>query len=150
MALPADIVDTLNASRGGFERAMGLVFTRITEDEVVCEVPVGPHLTQPYGLVHGGVYAAIVETCASVGAALHAFARGQTTVGLDNSTSFMRATRAGTLTGTATPVHRGRSTQIWDVAIRDGAGQLVATGRVRMICLDPGASLAGETVAVKR
>jgi len=149
MPLPPDIVAVMNAARGGFERAMGLLFTRITEDEVVCEVPVGAHLTQPYGLVHGGVYASIVETCASVGAALHAMPRGQTTVGLDNATSFVRATRSGTLTGTATPVHRGRTTQIWDVVVRDGAGHLVASGRVRMMCLDPGASLAGETVAVK-
>lgn len=149
MAEPIDVVTMLNAHRGGFEVAMGLVFTRITPDEVACEVPVGPHLTQPYGLVHGGVYCSIVETLASVGAAMHAMPRGQTTVGLENSTSFVRAVRAGKLVGIGTPVHRGRTSQVWQVTVRDDAGKLAATGRVRMACLEPGAALAGETVGVK-
>jgi uncharacterized protein (TIGR00369 family) len=149
MAEPIDAVTMLNAHRGGFEIAMGLVFTRITPDEVACEVPVGPHLTQPYGLVHGGVYCSIIETLASVGAAMHAMPRGQTTVGLENSTSFLRAVRSGKLHGTGTPIHRGRTTQVWQVTVTDEAGKIAATGRVRMTCLEPGASLAGETVAVK-
>lgn len=139
----------LNAARGGFERAIGLTFTRVSADEVACEVPVGPGLLQPYGLVHGGVYAAIVETCASVGAAVWAMAHGQTTVGLENTTSFVRAVRDGTLTGVATPIHRGRQTQVWEVAVRGSDGKIAATGRVRMLCLAPGAAVAGETVAVK-
>src|SRR5262245_32848281 len=77
-----DLVTMLNAARGGFEVAKGLTFTRITPDEVEGEVPVGPHLVQPYGLVHGGVYSSIVETLASVGAAVFAMSKGQTTVGL--------------------------------------------------------------------
>jgi uncharacterized protein (TIGR00369 family) len=144
--LPADVVTTFNNHRGGFERAIGLVFTKISEDEIACEVPVTPSLTQPYGLVHGGVHASIVETLASVGAAIHAMAHGQTTVGLENTTSFLRGVRGGTLRGVATPVHRGRQTQVWAVEVRDDAGKLAATGRVRMICLEPGATIAGETV----
>ena len=60
----ADVVALLNASRGGFEVAMGLTFTRASPQGVTCEVPVGPHLTQPYGLVHGGVYCSVVESVA--------------------------------------------------------------------------------------
>ena len=112
------------------------------------EVPIGPHLAQPYGLVHGGVYASIVETLASVGAALTAIPRGQTTVGLENTTSFIRGVREGTLVGVAKPVHRGRTTQVWEVEVSAG-GKLCATGRVRMLCMEPGAKIAGETVAVK-
>jgi 1,4-dihydroxy-2-naphthoyl-CoA hydrolase len=144
-----DLVAALNQHRGGFEVAMGLVFTRVTPEEVACTVPVGPHLTQPYGLVHGGVYCSIVETLASAAAALNAMARGQTTVGLENSTAFVHAVRAGTLHGTATPVHRGGRTQVWDVRVRDDDGNIAATGRVRMLCLERGAKIAGETVAVK-
>jgi 1,4-dihydroxy-2-naphthoyl-CoA hydrolase len=145
----ADVVALLNANRGGFEVAMGLVFTRASPQEVACEVPVGPHLTQPYGLVHGGVYCAIVETVASVGAALVAMPRGQTTVGLENSTTFLRATRTGKLTGVGVSLHPGRTTQVWEVEVRDDQARLVAKGRVRMQCLEPGARIAGETVAVK-
>jgi uncharacterized protein (TIGR00369 family) len=144
----ADVVALLNAHRGGFERMLGLTFTRVTPDEVVCEVPVGPNLTQPYGLVHGGVYASIIETLASTGAALDAMTRGQSAVGLENTTSFVHAVRAGTLIGTAVPVHRGRRTQVWQVEVRDGDGKLAATGRVRMLCLEAGAAIAGETVAL--
>jgi 1,4-dihydroxy-2-naphthoyl-CoA hydrolase len=144
-----DVVTMLNAARGGFELAIGLTFTRITPDEVECEVPVGPHLHQPYGLVHGGVYASIIETLASVGAALHAMTRQQTAVGLENTTSFVRAVRTGKLIGIARHVHRGRQTQVWEVDVRGEDGKLAATGRVRMLCLEAGAAVAGETVAIK-
>jgi uncharacterized protein (TIGR00369 family) len=144
-----DIVSLLNQHRGGFELALGLTFTRATPDEVACEVPVGPNLTQPYGLVHGGVYCSIVETLASSGAAIHAMPRGQTTVGLENSTSFVRAVRSGKLIGTARPVHRGGRSQVWTVEIHDDTGKLAATGRVRMLCLEAGASAAGERLELK-
>ena len=144
-----DVVTTLNATRGGFVAAIGLVFTRATPDEVACEVPVGPHLLQPYGLVHGGVYATIIETLASVGAAMFAMPKGQTTVGLENTTSFLRAVRTGTLVGVARPLHRGRATQVWEVEVHGDGGKLAATGRVRVLCLEPGAAIAGETVALK-
>lgn len=145
----ADFVTMLNAARGGFELALGLTFTRITDDEIECEVPVGPHLHQPYGLVHGGVYAAIIETLASVGAALSAMKRQQTAVGLENTTSFLRAVRTGKLIGIARHVHRGRQTQVWEVDVKGEDGKLAATGRVRMLCLEAGAAVAGETVAIK-
>ena len=146
----ADVVAMLNARRGGFETAIGLTFTRASPDEVACEVPVGPHTLQPYGLVHGGVYSAIIETLASVGAALYAAPRQQTAVGLENSTTFLRAVRSGTLTGVSRPLHRGRTTQVWEVEVRGDDGQIAASGRVRMLCLEPGRQVAGETVALKR
>lgn len=146
---PTDYTAFANAERGGFNETLGLRFVRVTADEVVAEVPVGPHLLQPYGLVHGGVHASIVETLCSVGAAIHALPSGKTTVGLENSTSFLRATRGGTLTGRARPVHRGQRTEAWEVEIRDDAGELVAIGRVRMMLLDQGAALAGKRVEVE-
>lgn len=145
----SDAVTMLNAARGGFEVSIGLVFTRASADEVACEVPVGPNLLQPYGLVHGGVYATIVETLASVGAALFAMPKGQSTVGLENTTSFLRAVRSGKLLGTARPLHRGRATQVWEVEVRGEDGKLAATGRVRMLCLEAGSTVAGETVGMK-
>jgi len=144
-----DTVTMLNAARGGFEVALGLTFTRVTSDEIECEVPVGRHLTQPYGLVHGGVHAAIIETLASVGAALFALPKGQTAVGLENTTSFLRAVRSGKLVGIARPLHRGHTTQVWEVEVRGDDGKLAATGRVRMLCLEAGAKVAGETVTLK-
>jgi 1,4-dihydroxy-2-naphthoyl-CoA hydrolase len=154
LAAGGDIVEILNEHRSAFDRAIGLVFTRIglhggADDEVAAEIPVTAALLQPYGLVHGGVYATIVETLASTGAALSAMPRGHTTVGLENATSFLRGTRDGTLHARATPLHRGTRTQVWAVEIRDDAGREVANGRVRMLCLEVGASVAGETVTIQ-
>ena len=144
-----DLAAQLNAHLGGFERAIGLSFTRVSPDEVVAEVPVTPALLQPYGIVHGGVYCSIVETLASAGAALYAMRDGRTSVGLENTTSFVHAVRAGKLVAVATPVHRGRGSQVWEVAISDEGGRLAATGRVRTLSLEPGRAVAGEVVRVK-
>jgi 1,4-dihydroxy-2-naphthoyl-CoA hydrolase len=147
---PAAVAAIFNDHCSAFDRMIGLVFTRVGVDAVEAEIPVTPQLLQPYGLVHGGVYASIVETLASTGAALSAMARGQSTVGLENSTSFLQGTRAGTLRACATPLHRGRRTQVWSVEIRDDDGRTVSTGRVRMLCLERGATVAGESVSLRR
>ena len=144
-----DLVTMLNAQRGGFNIALGLVFTRASADDVACEVPVGPHLVQPYGLVHGGVYSSIVETLASVGAAIVTMPQGLAPVGVENTTSFLRAVRSGTLRGEAKPLHRGRTTQVWEVEIRGDDGKLAATGRVRVLCLEAGTQVAGQSVPVR-
>lgn len=144
--LPDDIVETLNARRGGFNQTMGLTFTAASYDEVRAEVPVHEGLHQPYGLVHGGVYSAIAETLASVGAGIISLARGRSVVGLENHTTFLRAVREGTLRARATPLTRGRRSQVWEVAIEGDDGALAATARVRVLCLESGAAVAGKEV----
>lgn len=145
----ADLVAMFNAHLGGFERVLGLQFTKVTPEELVAEVPVTPSLMQPYGIVHGGVYASIIETLASAGAAIHAMSEGKTSVGLENTTSFVRAVRGGKLVAVATPIHRGRSSQVWEVRVSDERGKLAATGRVRTMSLAPGTVVAGEVVGLK-
>jgi uncharacterized protein (TIGR00369 family) len=144
-----DAAEMLNRHRGGFNDSLGLRFLRATPVEVVAELEVGPQHLQPYGVVHGGVYCAMVETLASSGAALGVMAEGRHAVGLENSTTFVRAVREGRLVGTATPLTRGRRSHVWEVEIRDADDRLAAKGRVRMLCLEGGAQLAGETVALK-
>lgn len=144
-----DIAEYLNENTQGWNRAMGLRLVRATADEVVAVWTVGEHHLQPYGLVHGGVYAGVIETVCSVGAAAWGLPRGLSVVGLDNHTSFLHAAREGTLTVTAKPVTRGRRTHVWDAAVTDAAGRVNATGRVRLLCLEQGARVAGEAVAVK-
>lgn len=144
-----DIVALLNQHRGAFDHALGLVFTEASLERIACEVPVAASLKQPYGLVHGGVYASIVETLGSAGAAINAMAKGGSSVGLENSTTFLRAVREGTLHGVATPIHRGGRSQVWAVDIRDDAGKLVASGRLRTMTLEAGAKIAGEKLGIK-
>ncbi len=129
------IADFINETPG-WVRDMGIKLLTATPDEVTCEFEVTSKHHQDYGIVHGGVHCGVIETIASVGAAVVAFPRGQRVVGLENSTSFIRAVRSGKLSAKATPVTRGRSTQVWEATIRDEQGQLVAQGRVRLLCLD--------------
>lgn len=144
-----DFAEILNQADDGWVRATGLRYTRATREEVVAELVVEHRHHQPYGIVHGGVHAGIIESLASVGAALHALPEGKSVVGLENHTSFLRAVREGTLTATARPVSVGRRSHVWEGAVRDASGRLVATGRVRLLILDEGAEIAGERVAVR-
>jgi 1,4-dihydroxy-2-naphthoyl-CoA hydrolase len=125
----------------GWAKEMGITILTATSDEVTCAWEVGEKHHQGYGIVHGGVHCGVIETLASIGAALAALPRGQRVVGLENSTSFLRAVRSGRLTGTARPVTRGRTTQVWEAWIRDEEQHLVAQGRVRLLCLDEGRAL---------
>ena len=137
----------MNELKGGWPQAMGITITRATADEVRGELTVGAQHLQPYGVVHGGVHCGLIETLASVGAALFALPRGQSVVGLENTTSFIRAVRAGAkLHAIAKPVTRGRTTQVWEASVYDREDRIVATGRVRLLCLEPDRPLAGEQV----
>jgi 1,4-dihydroxy-2-naphthoyl-CoA hydrolase len=115
----------------GFDRTLGLELDSYSGDEVLAHLPITPALQQPYGIVHGGVYCSVVDTTASVGAALWFGDRGHV-VGVANHTNFLRATREGVLTVRATPVQRGRTQQLWTVDVRDAQDRLVARGEVRI------------------
>lgn len=115
----------------GFNQILGTEFVEVSADRVVLRCEVKPELLQPYGIVHGGVHCALVETSASVGAAMWFRDRGQV-VGVANHTNFIRAVRDGVLTVTATPVQRGRTQQLWQVDIVDATDRMVARGEVRL------------------
>ncbi|TDC40877.1 PaaI family thioesterase [Micromonospora sp. KC213] len=116
---------------GGLAGLLGLTFDEVGADRVVIRWTVRPELHQPFGIQHGGVYCAVVETAASVGGTIWLGGRGRV-VGVSNQTDFLRAVRDGELTAVGTPVHRGRSQQLWQVEITDAAGRLVSRGQVRL------------------
>ena len=130
-----ELLDWINGMPG-WVKEMGIVLTAASPDEVTCEWEVLPKHHQGYGIVHGGVHCGVIETLASVGAAVVAAPRKQRVVGLENNTSFIRAVREGKLRAVARPVTRGRSSQVWEAWIRDDKDQLVAQGRVRLLCID--------------
>jgi len=132
----ADDAATLMNALPGWLKAMGIHIVTASTDEVTCELDVEEKHLQGYGIVHGGVHCGVIESLASIGAALVALPRGQRVVGLENSTSFIRAVRSGKLRGVAKPVTRGRTTQVWEASVLDPEGKLVAQGRVRLLCVD--------------
>lgn len=127
----------------GWLKAMGLRFTSASAERVSAEWDVAEQHLQVFGIVHGGVHCGVVETLASVGAAIVAKARNQRTVGLENHTSFLRAVRSGTLKAEARPLNTGRTTQVWEVSITDAEARLVARGTVRLLCIDEERPIAG-------
>ena len=119
------VVDT------GLNNLLGFSLTEAGPDRVVASWTVDARHLQPYGIVHGGVYCSAVEATASIGAAVWFGERGRV-VGVANHTNFLRAVRDGVLTATATPIHRGRSQQLWLVEVADANGRAVARGEVRL------------------
>jgi 1,4-dihydroxy-2-naphthoyl-CoA hydrolase len=130
-----ELIDAINQNPPGWLRALELVITSASVDEVTAEWTVTEKHHQGYGIVHGGVHSSVIETLASLGAALYAMPRKQRVVGLENHTSFIRAVRDGKLRAVARPVTRGRSSQVWDAWIRDADNRLVAQGSVRLLCI---------------
>ena len=148
-ALPENVLDLINANLGGFNNAMGLHFTKASPEEYVAEIEITDHHLQPYGLVHGGIYAGMIETLCSTGAALTVWEENKHTVGLENNTSFLRAVRGGRLRCTARPLVLGKRSHVWEADIHDDKDRLVAAGRVRMMVLEPGAAAAGREVEMQ-
>jgi 1,4-dihydroxy-2-naphthoyl-CoA hydrolase len=117
----------------GFDSELGLTYLDLTPDGARAQLEIHDRLLQPWGLVHGGVYCAIVESLSSVaGQAWLAENGGGTVVGVNNNTDFLRSISAGTVYAASTPIHRGRSTQLWLTTITDDDGRLVARGQVRL------------------
>jgi uncharacterized protein (TIGR00369 family) len=125
------MVAVATESAGNFQEVLGLELVEASGDKVVFTCAVKPHLHQPYGILHGGVYCSIVESAASAAGAIWLGDKGYV-VGVVNTTNFIRATREGMLTATATPLQRGRSQQLWQVEIVDDSGRLAAHGQVRL------------------
>src|SRR5574337_1713434 len=103
---------------------LGLEFLEVGDDFVRARVPVDERTRQPLGILHGGVSVLLAETLGSCGAALSMPADCRT-VGLDINANHIRAVSTGWVIGTGRPVHRGRSTQVWQIEIVDEAGRLV-------------------------
>lgn len=143
-----DVAAQIEAVAGGWVQAMGLRFTYATRHEVRAELVVAEVHLQPYGLVHGGVYCGIVESLASVGAALESMRSGRWIVGVENTTRFLKATRAGVLTALGRPVSVSDTHSVWQVDIHDAGRTLVASGSVTAKVLPLGAKLAGAEVTV--
>jgi 1,4-dihydroxy-2-naphthoyl-CoA hydrolase len=123
------------SSAGPFVEHLGLDLTEVSPGRVVATWTAGERHHQPYGIVHGGVHASVVETLGSVGSAAWAsehLPEGTRVVGVHNSTDFFRAVSEGNLTSTGTPVHQGRSQQLWVVETRDAQDRLVARGQLRV------------------
>jgi 1,4-dihydroxy-2-naphthoyl-CoA hydrolase len=116
---------------GPFMEYLGIEVTDASGDKVTATWTAGEKHHQPFGIVHGGVHASVVESLGSIGASLWYGDQGKC-VGVSNTTDFYKAVREGPMTSVATPVHQGRSQQVWLVETHDDTGRLVSRGQLRV------------------
>ena len=115
---------------------LGIEFVEVGDDYIVGRVPVDARTRQPYGLLHGGVSVVLAETLGSCGAAFST-PMGYRAVGLDINANHLKGVSSGWVTGTARPLHRGRTTHVWQIELRDEAGDLTCISRITMAILAP-------------
>jgi uncharacterized protein (TIGR00369 family) len=108
---------------------LGIEVVEATKERVVARMPVGPRVHQPFGLLHGGASVALAETAASTAAWMNVDQEREIVVGIEINANHLRARRDGVVTATATPLHVGRRTQVWDVRIVDEDGRPVCASR---------------------
>jgi len=115
---------------------LGMEFLEIGDDFIRGRVPVDVRTRQPYGLLHGGVSVVLAETLGSCGA-VYAAPEGHRCVGLDINANHLKGASSGWVTGTTRPVHIGRTTQVWQIDMRNDAGELTCVSRITMAVLTP-------------
>lgn len=125
-------LDRLNAwSRQTLVGTLGIELTEAGADYLRGTMPVDTRTRQPFGLLHGGASVALAETLGSV-AGNHCVADGHMVVGVEINANHLRAITDGVVTGTARPLHTGRSTQVWEIRIEDEQARLICVSRITL------------------
>jgi 1,4-dihydroxy-2-naphthoyl-CoA hydrolase len=130
------LADLNSMGKGTMTEILGIEFTLIEKDRVVAKMPVDHRTIQPYGLLHGGASVSLAETLGSIAAHLSIDSAKYLSVGLEINANHIRSVRSGYVTGTAKPVHIGRSTHVWAIEIVDENDQLVCTSRITMAIIE--------------
>jgi 1,4-dihydroxy-2-naphthoyl-CoA hydrolase len=134
-----------NGAVVGFDRLYGLELVELSDTEVRAQVAVRDELKQAFGLIHGGVYASLAESMASLATAISVVGEGKMAMGLSNSTSFLRPITEGAVNARAERLHKGRTTWVWDVRFSDDAGRLCAVTRMTIaVRAAPASDHAGD------
>ncbi|HVI25557.1 MAG TPA: hotdog fold thioesterase [Xanthomonadaceae bacterium] len=125
-------LDDLNAlSRGTAMEPLGIVFSELGPDYLRATMPVDARTRQPYGLLHGGASVLLAETLGSTAGGL-CVGEDEGVVGIEINANHLAAVREGTVTGTARPLHVGRSTQVWEIRVEDEGGRLACVSRLTL------------------
>jgi uncharacterized protein (TIGR00369 family) len=133
---PISVELLTQSTTGTADSHLGIEFLKVGDDYLVGRVPVDERTRQPYGLLHGGVSVVLAETLGSCGAAFSC-PPGYRAVGLDINANHLKGVRGGWVTGTARPIHRGSTTHVWQIELRDDAGDMSCISRITMAILAP-------------
>ena len=132
---PLTIEELQKKCANTFISHLKIVFTEVGDDYLKAEMPIGPYLMQPMGIMHGGVSCSLAETVGSAAANYCVDAKTEYCVGLDINTNHIRPVTSGVLTATARPYHIGKKTQVWSIEIRDDQNNLVSITRLTLVAL---------------
>lgn len=128
------IEDAAKSRQGTMVDHLGIEFVEVGPDFLVAKMPVDERTLQPYGIMHGGASCALAETVGSI-AANYCVDHDWYCVGMEINTSHIKVARRGYVYGTAKPYHLGKTTQVWDILIKDEEGNLISVNRLRMAVL---------------
>jgi len=123
------MLDSKEAYQQTMFGALGMQITECTPERVVATMPVGPAAKQYFGALHGGASVALAETVASVGTFHLIDKETQLAVGMEINANHIRTKWDGIVTAVATPLHKGRTTMVWDIKITDEEGRLISVSR---------------------
>jgi 1,4-dihydroxy-2-naphthoyl-CoA hydrolase len=121
-------IDRSLLDKDGLGKTLGIEVVELTPERVVATMPVTPRHRQPWGSLHGGASVALAETVASTGGTLNC-PRGMAAFGMEINANHLRPKCEGLLTAVGTPLHRGRTTQVWEVKIYDEENILICATR---------------------
>jgi 1,4-dihydroxy-2-naphthoyl-CoA hydrolase len=137
MINPNITLDILNeSSKNSMVEHLGIIYTDIGEDSITAKMPVDHRTHQPLGLLHGGASVALAETLGSVAATFSVDPEKYNCVGIEINANHVRSVTEGWVTGTATPLHLGKSTQIWQITINNELGDLVGISRLTLAVIE--------------
>lgn len=132
----ADLNAINQANKGTLADHLGIVFTEIGDDYLIAIMPVSSKLLQPMGIMHGGASCVLAETTASIAANLCIDLDTKACVGLEINVNHIRPVRFGTLTAITSPLHIGKTTQIWEIKIQNDEKKLISVSRMTASVID--------------
>jgi 1,4-dihydroxy-2-naphthoyl-CoA hydrolase len=125
-------------ARNTILKVLDIKITGVGEDYIEATMPVDKRTHQVYGILHGGASVVLAETLGSMGAMLTVDQNKYHCLGVDVNANHIRAVKSGIVKGRATPIHIGRSTQVWHIEIKNEAGELVCISRLTMVVVPTG------------
>jgi len=118
--------------QGTIMETLGIGMIHVSADRVVCTMPVDERTKQPFGVLHGGASLVLAETAASVGTYMQIDQEHEIAVGMEINANHLRSVASGKVTATAVPLHKGRSSMVWDIKITDEQDRLICISRCTM------------------
>ena len=129
------LIERVTREPVGLDRTLGVNYESVEADEVIATVEIGSSHHQPLGFLHGGLSVALAESVASIGATLNA-PEGHAAFGMEINANHVRPFREGRLRAVGRPLHRGKSSQVWDVQIKDESDRLICVARCTLAVIE--------------